>query len=226
MRYITSQPGGVVHDIGVSSGVTSCDFYDLITSAEEVMFFISDKYTRYYCAGSYIVRIYDVNKTFLYGYLLWLVAKKREGWRYIISTLLYWIIRESFPADQRFHEICLFDTQARQYLTEGKLRNIEYDVFETELLNRFTFVRCMNVLNRDSWFSDESISVALSLISKSIVEGGVLQVGRSRDNGLHDVSFFKKSGTNLILVENVGQGTELIDLIEATNGGNEPIITQ
>jgi hypothetical protein len=215
-KHVKPGTPNIVHDIGVSSGITSCDFYDSVFSKLKAEYFISDKYTRYYYTGRRVIRIFDVDRRLLYGSVFSLLANKGLGRYYPIASWLYWILDHIPPIDVELKEICLLDHRTIAYINEGKLKCIDYDVFRTTIANRFTYVRCMNVLNRNSWFSDEQISKALAAICDSIVEGGILQVGRSRDNGMHDASFFRKDKGRMQLLESVNRGTELMCFVVAS----------
>ena len=67
----------------------------------------------------------------------------------------------------------------------------------------------MNVLNMNSWFADKKILAAIAAICGSIVEGGILQIGSSRNDGMRDVSFFRKERGGMRLLESVNKGSEL-----------------
>jgi hypothetical protein len=208
-KYARTQAMNIVHDVGVSSGVTACDFYDTVFSSLKVEYFISDKYTRYYYTGKRVVRVFDQDQRLLYGYVFSLLADGALQARYSIARWLFRILNIIPPIDVELKEICLFDPRTIAYLSAGKLKSIDYDVFQTKIVDRFTYVRCMNVLNRNSWFPDEKISGAIAAICGSLVDGGILQVGRSRDNGAHDAGFFRKERGGMRLLESVNRGSEL-----------------
>ncbi len=212
-RYVSAHGPNIVHDIGVSSGVTSCDFYDAVFSKLNVEYYISDKYTRYYYTGRQVVRIFDADRRLLYGYLFSLVADKELSRSYPVAKILYGLLERMPPFDKQLKEICLFDPRTVEYLRQGRLRSIDYDVFQSRIVDRFTYVRCMNVLNRNLWFSDEQILKALTAILDSIVEGGILQIGRSRDDGTHDVTFFRKERGHMCLLESINRGSEVGDAV-------------
>ena len=208
-KYVRPEGPNVVHDIGVSTGVTACDFYDAVFATLSVEYFISDKYTQYYYTGRRVVRVFDAEQRLLYGYVFSLLADGTLRPHYSIARLLFGILGRIPPSDLEPKEICLFDQTTIAYLNAGKLRSIEYDVFQTKIVDRFTYVRCMNVLNMNSWFGDKEISAAIAAICGSLVEGGILQIGRSRDDGTHDVGFFRKERGGMRLLESVNKGSEL-----------------
>ena len=76
----------------------------------------------------------------------------------------------------------------------------------------FSFVRCMNLLNL-SYFPRDSIGLALRNVVESLKEGGVLQIGRTHPDGVSHAGFYRKRGTRLQLLHEVGSGTELREVI-------------
>jgi hypothetical protein len=212
-KYVSHHGANFVHDIGVSSGITSCDFYDAVFSKLNVEYCISDKYTHYYYTGKKVVRIFDADKRLLYGYFFSLLADNRLRCQFPVSRILYHILEKIPATDEELKDICLFDPKTIEYLDQGKLKCIDYDVFRTSLAERFTYVRCMNVLNRNLWFSEQQLSKALMAICGSLIEGGILQVGRSRDDGTHDASFLRKERGHMLLLESINRGSEVSEFV-------------
>jgi hypothetical protein len=222
LRYL--QPGrpNVVHDVAVSSGITSCEFVDAIEGAGlKVEYHVSDKYNVYYVDGSLIRRIYSADHELLRGSILGVVADPGQRFPFVGSRLLFEILRLDLrlrPRNEaRARTVDLFDPKAKRYILEGKLRVIMYDPFVGGHEERFTFVRCMNLLNRGLWFSDQQIASAARHLVASLKDQGVLQIGRTDDSvRRNDVTFLRKVGPGrLAVLEHYNSGSETLAVLNA-----------
>jgi len=208
-----------IHDVGVSSGVTSLALYrKLAATGLSLSFCISDKYAVYGRAGRCPVRIIDAQGSVRELYVCGILGK-REGvtTKFPVTRFLYWLLaarRYSEPV----HWFALFDHEVLQHIRRGLIRTVDYDVFATCMADTFSFVRCMNLLNWN-YFPLKSIESALRNLVESLKEGGVLQIGRTLEDGTNHAGFYQKHGTGLDLLQEVGSGTELRELIAKRFGG-------
>jgi hypothetical protein len=72
----------------------------------------------------------------------------------------------------------------------------------------------MNLLNL-GYFPRESIEIALRNVFDSLTEGGVLQIGRTHPDSTNHAGFYRKHGARFELVQQVGTGTVLREMIGA-----------
>jgi len=212
LHFISGKSHPLIHDVGISNGITSVDLYRRL-SADHRSFklFVSDKFAHFYRVGTRFCRIYDRNDKLTRAYIFSIVADKNLHWKYFLSKYSYQLIRAIPYHRQHAVPIMLYDPSLRLLLHEGKIFEIEYDVFNTSHPPDFDLVRCMNVLNL-SYFSPAEISKAIINLTHSLKEGGVLQIGRTTPEGLNNASFFKKVHDQLILVEDVNEGSEIKEL--------------
>lgn len=222
LRYLRPGCPNVVHDVAVSSGITSCEFFNAIDQAGlNAEYHVSDKYNVYYVDGSLIRRIYSADHELLRGSILGVVADARERFPFVGSRLLFEILRLDLrlrPWNQaQARTVDLFDPRARRYILEGKLHVVAYDPFVGGHEERFTFVRCMNLLNRGLWFSDQEIASAARHLVASLKDQGVLQIGRTDDaTRRNDVTFLRKVGPGrLAVLEHYNSGTETLAVLGA-----------
>jgi hypothetical protein len=202
----------VVHDVAVSSGITSCELFDAVCSLENLEFYVSDKYNHLRCEGRLLQRIYSHDGEMLCGYLGPLAAEEKPS-RLLFGTSVLYRLLSRLPRRGGDWEINLFHPRTRTYLRDGRLKEIDYDVFASQIVGRFTFVRCMNILNLNSWFSEVAIRKGLANVVESVADGGVLQIGRTRSDGTNDVTFYEKTTTGLKSVERINSGSELHPLV-------------
>jgi hypothetical protein len=203
----------VVHDIAVSSGVTSLE---LLTALRRcglaVSLSISDKYASYVAVGRRLVSIIDADGALVEMYLCGVLAKRDVSKYFVLTRFLYWLL-----ADVARHTpqkpFVLFDPKVIEQIERGSIQHINYDVFETSMTSTFTFVRCMNLLNLDR-FSSTQVADALRNIVASLRIGGVLQVGRTMSDGANMAGFYLKTDRGLKLLREVGNGTELRALLD------------
>lgn len=204
---------GAIHDIGVSSGITSLDLYRaLATTGIPLSFHISDKYAVYGSTGWCPTRIIDAQGSVTELYLFGVLGKRDVTNKYPVTRLLYWLLADR-PVDGNIRWFVLFHHEVLEHINRGLIHRIDYDVFTTRMSCAFSFVRCMNLLNL-GYFPRESIETALRNIVESLKEGGVLQVGRTHPNGTSHAAFYMKRGARLEVLQEVGGGTELRELID------------
>jgi hypothetical protein len=202
----------VIHDIAVSSGVTSLELLGTLQSRGlPVSLHISDKYAKYATTGRILVRILDADGALVEMYVCGILARSNLSMKFCLSRLLYSLLGGK-SGNHKLKWFLLFDAKVIEHIEAGVIDFIDYDAFETREAPRFTFVRCMNLLNLN-YFSSDKIVSALRNIIGSLKEGGILQIGRTRPDGHNAVGFYIKTGGGLKLVTEVGGGTELRDVI-------------
>lgn len=212
IRYIEESLTPVVHDVAVSSGATSRILYRrMMKNCKTFDFYISDKFSKVYIQKGFVTRVYDADGKMMWGYVGRLVANQRLPFFYI-SKLLFWLVRKDRGSVEGLDSLWLYERQVMDLMNAGEIKHLEYDVFNTQLSPRFTFVRAMNILNLN-YFSEQEITKAIGLLRASLVDGGVLQVGRTSQNGESNVSFYRKYMDKLQLVDTIGKGSEISFLI-------------
>jgi hypothetical protein len=213
---ITEHKLDAIHDVGVSSGVTSLDLYRaLAASGTPLTFHISDKYAVYRSAGRCPARIIDAQGAVTELYICGVLGKRDVSNKFLVTRFLYWLLARR-PIRGPVRSFVLFDHEVLEHIRAGLVRQIDYDVFTTRMPGAFSFVRCMNLLNL-GYFPPESIEIGLRNLIESLKEGGVLQIGRTHPNGTSHAAFYKKHGTRLEMLQEVGSGTELRELIDRLN---------
>lgn len=201
-----------IHDIGVSSGVTSLDLYrTLITTGTSFNFHISDRYAVYGSTGRYPTRIVDADGSVTELYLCGVLGKRDISNKFPVSRFLHWLLADR-PFDGPVRWFALFDHEVLTHIENGLIHRIDYDVFTTNMPCAFSFVRCMNLLNL-CYFPRERIETALRNIVASLKDGGVLQIGRTLPDGTSHATFYAKRGARLESLQEVGRGTELREVI-------------
>jgi hypothetical protein len=200
----------------VSSGVTSLDLYRALTTIGiPFAFHISDKYAVYRCAGRCPARIIDAQGSVTELYVCGVLGKRDVSNKFPVTRFLHWLLADG-PIRGHVRSFVLFDHEVVEHIQKGLIRTIDYDVFTTRMPCLFSFVRCMNLLNL-GYFPPESIEIALRNLIESLKEGGVLQIGRTHPSGTSHAAFYKKNGTRLEMLQEVGSGTELRELIDRVN---------
>ena len=161
--------------------------------------------------GRALVKIVDADGALVEMYACGILAKRDLSHKYWFSRLLYSLLSGE-SRTRKLTWFLLFDAQVMNHIERDLIQVIDYDVFETRETARFTFVRCMNLLNLN-YFSSEKIERALRNIVGSLKEGGILQIGRTSLDGHNMVGFYMNTPSGLRLVREVGGGTELHDVL-------------
>jgi hypothetical protein len=210
---ITTHKLDAIHDIGVSSGVTSLDLYrTLATTGLPFVFHISDRYAVYGSAGRFPTRVIDAEGSVTELYLCGVLGKRDVTRKFPVTRFLHWLLADR-PIKGPIRQFVLLDHEVVAHIEKGLIRRIDYDVFTTRMPCAFTFVRCMNVLNL-GYFRRERIETALRNIIESLKEGGVLQIGRTLLDGTSHATFYVKRGAGLEMLQEFNSGTELRDVID------------
>jgi hypothetical protein len=204
-----------IHDVAVSSGVTSVELYSFLRDRGiPFKLMVSDKFSRYFYRGTMVRRIYAGDKTLLCAYVWWIFADRKCSWKFPISKILFSLVRAFDKPSSPFGEIPLYDFRLLELIREGHVEELSYDIFSTSLPDSFTFVRCMNVLNL-GYFKPDAIRRALSLLKNSLKDQGILLLGRTLPDGANAVSFYKNVSGHLELIRDINGGSEIRHLVES-----------
>lgn len=210
-------PSFKFHDVGVSSGITSLDLLSCIgLSGKQGVMSISDKYSEVYAQGKYFVRVLDVEHNVRSIYLFRILCDPGLSRIFFLSRWLFNFL-SMIPVSGPLRHIYLFSNAVLRAINDGKLQYLRYDVFDScKLKNNFTFVRCMNLLNR-CYFSDAQISLAIEHLRDSLTEEGILLLGRTDDSGCNRASFYQRLGDQLLVIKKFNGGAEIDCLVDYTN---------
>jgi hypothetical protein len=213
VEFLQERPAGPVHDIGVADGSTSLRLLEAIRDRGlSHPVYISDKFSRITIVKSKIPRIYDSEGRMIAAYLGCLIGEKSPP-LFFVNRMLYLLLNKTKqPVDGSTDYISLFAPEVRKSLECGELQELEYDVFRTTATPEFSFIRCMNILNR-GYFTEKQIAAAVRNIGASLKIGGILLFGRTVPNGRCDASFFLKTASGYAMVRQVNHGFENTALV-------------
>jgi len=206
----------VIHDVGVSNGITSLDLLDRFHTRELCpVFYISDKFARcLHVQRGLVTRVYDSYGTLIQGRVGILLADPQASWRFAVSRLLFLLLARTKPRlnDSNVIEIPLYSRSVRDALEAGAMTHLDYDVFSTYVDIKFDVVRCMNTITR-KYFARDRIAAALSNLGRSLKPSGLLLVGRTLPNGRNDATFFRLVADRFVPVRVVNQGADIHDIV-------------
>lgn len=199
----------IIHDIAASVGSTSLELYNKIEDkGMKTKFFISDKYSRFFIYKNlFFTKVFDADYNLLHYYFLCFFADKKLNIGGILSKLLFYFIKLidfSDTDNTKYKEILLYDKRVLNLMDNNKLVHLDYDVLNSEIENKFTFVRAMNIVNGNI-FSPAEMKLALANIKKSLKENGILQIGIT-EGEINRVSFFKLNSNNFYRIKDMNQG--------------------
>ena len=201
-----------VHDVAVSSGITSLYLYNQLLKEDKCQSFcISDKYSELSFEGDGIKRFYDSSGQCAFIHVFGLYAIKQTSRFFFLSKLLFFIFNKA-KSKQQDKSVWLFHPLVKEKIESDKLRLIAFDVFVASHQDSFDLIRCMNLLNTLQ-FSENQIKQAIDNLKSSLVDGGVLLLGRSTMTGEHRASLLQKLDGILVSVKEINGGSELKRLI-------------
>ncbi|NPA68899.1 MAG: hypothetical protein GXO50_09860 [Chlorobi bacterium] len=212
LNYIKKQKNPVIHDIAVSNGISSSELSGkLKTGNIKNEFYISDKFAEIFVKKGFITKIYDSDKNLMFAYIGFLFAADKNIF-FPLTVLLFKLLKKTKIPVNFDYKLLLFHPETLKKIKTGELRYINYDVFNTVIKDKFTFVRVMNILNL-GYFNRQKIKPALENIKKSMKENAILLIGRTNADGINNAGFYKKNNNKLILLEDVNEGSEINSII-------------
>lgn len=222
-ELIAAQDLPRVHDIGVSSGITSVELFERLQAvgANAAKVTVSDRYARFYAQENGLqTDLFDADQRLQCSYLGPLYGDRHTSSKYPLSQ---WLYRRAaaFDGDQA-KPFYLFHPKLLRLIDTGAISVLEYDVLNTKITEPFTYVRCMNLLNL-SYFEESALLQGIGNVKSSIADGGVLQIGRTEQSGENHVGFYHKTRAGLERFEQIGDGSEVHDLIIASNAQTQSL---
>jgi len=213
LRIIASRSLSRIHDVGVSSGITSLELRRQLQAAGfEGEMFISDKFARFRINRRGLsTDVFDSDHNLVCTYLGPIVGDSEDTWKLPISRLLYLRARKRKFDDTDEQGFLLLHPDVLESVNKGDLRFIDFDVFDNSDDSAFDFVRCMNLLNL-GYFSTGKILEGLRTLYSSLAPGGVLQVGRTHLEGGNHVTFYARTTDGFERMDVIGDGSEIDEM--------------
>jgi len=212
-EYIKKQKNPVIHDVAVSSGISSSEFFDFLKSKNiNSDFYASDKYAEINVKKGFITKAYSPENKLIFAYFAWFFAVDKNIY-FPLTVLLYRILRKQKSPISFDYKLLLLHPEISQKINKNEIEFINYDIFNTEINDKFTFVRVMNILNL-GYFDEQKIKTALKNIKKSMKENAVLLVGRTNSDGINNAGFYKKENGQFVLLKDVNKGSEINQIIK------------
>ncbi|MFK7913942.1 MAG: hypothetical protein AB8B93_08515 [Pseudomonadales bacterium] len=214
---IAQQTDASVHDVGVSSGITSVELYTQLKAANvaPLQFSVSDRYAKFYTQthGSQ-TDVFDADQRLQCSYLGPLYGDRHTSSKYPLSVWLH-KRASAFDSDQA-ESFYLFHPKLLSLIEDKHINVLEYDVLTTRPETAYSYVRCMNLLNL-SYFDKPQLLQGIANVRASLRSDGILQVGRTEQSGENHVGFYRNTASGLERIDQIGDGSEIHDLIEANN---------
>ena len=211
--------GDTFHDVGCSSGITTLDLYNRMKAAKlAANITISDRFTSFQIAGKYITQVTCRQDGLRQVYLGKVLFDPNLSSLFFVSKLLFPVFKMvGAPSKQSvsdLEEIRLLDPEVEQLVQGGKMNLLDFNVFEGDE-RQYRFVRCMNLLNK-SYFESDDIAKGLRVLASSVSDGGFLCIGRTNDKRTNNATLFKRSGEHFLIEKQYGNGSEILDIVHST----------
>ncbi|MBF0216424.1 MAG: hypothetical protein HQL30_05445 [Candidatus Omnitrophica bacterium] len=215
-HFIISSNKVLVHDLAVSDGRTSYDFYKLLIkqSPGEIIYFASDILPYVFeisTVGSRVKTIIDKGQNVIQVIFPPFVFNEfsQDNKLYFINLMLKYVIDRTVVKaqlrDVRNNEaklvikkIYLVDKKCRDLMSVDHNFSFEsYDIFD-RATRQVNIVRAMNILN-PTYFPQSDIKIILRNIHDSLLVDGYLIVGSNGDKGsCVDGGIYQKMNTGFI----------------------------
>jgi len=205
-----------VHDVGCSSGVTSLDLMRALNlKNKSYSLTASDRFTELFVYGGSIKYLFDSDRSLRQIYLGRVLCDSHLSKIFFLSRFLFKLLETFSQLNSKLKtskKISLFDRDVQKFIDSGQLEAKSYNIFERDI-NRYGFIRCMNLLNR-SYFSDTQIKVGIINLFESLDYKGYLQIGRTDDHGVNRASVYMKKQRGFSLILQFNGGAEIGNIIE------------
>ena len=212
-EYIKKQKNPVIHDVAVSSGISSSEFFDFLKSKNiNSNFYASDKYAEIRVKKGFITKAYSSENKLIFAYFACFFAVDKNIF-FPLTVLLHKILKKIKVPEKFDYKLLLLHPELSQKINKNEIEFINYDIFNTEVKDKFSFVRVMNILNL-GYFDEQKIKTALKNIKKSMKENAVLLVGRTNSDGINNAGFYKKENGQFVLLKDVNKGSEINQIIK------------
>ena len=205
-----------MHDVAVSSGVTSLNLLDEITkSGKRGCLTISDKFSEMYVQGNILTRVYDADKKLRTIYFFGILFDQNLSKIFFLSKNLFKPLSFLKIGGDLKH-LFILSYSVINAIKEKRIHYTRFDVFSGPTEKKYTFIRCMNLLN-SCYFNNEQIAAAVANLRDSLIEGGILLLGRTIDTDKNRASFYRKEGKKLYLMSEKNGGAEIHSIVESLN---------
>jgi hypothetical protein len=214
VQLITSRSLMKIHDVGVSSGITSLELRRQLDAAGfEGEMFISDKFARFWVhRRGASTDIFDSDQNIVCSYFGPLVGDSEDTWKLPISRLIYRRALKRGFDEKNEESFLLLHPDVLDAIEKSDIGFIDFDVFENQSERLFDYIRCMNLLNL-GYFSTEKIMNGLRTLHTCLLQDGILQVGRTHLEGGNHVSFYERTSDGFAPVKTIGKGSEIAHLV-------------
>jgi hypothetical protein len=214
--------GYSLHDVGISSGITSLELQEQIARRGiQGKFTISDKFVEMYVSDGLVSRVYDAEQQLRNIYIGPFLFDPRLSVYFALSKYLFHLFK-LVPSSHSQRPFLLLAPSVLRAVQSNTLNFQSYDVMQPSVHKAYSFVRCMNLLNL-SYFSSSEIIRAIGHLRDSLVEGGILLFGRTRMPGVNDATFYQKIDGQLCPIKTVEMGTEIHALVEMGNSSGTTV---
>jgi len=217
-----------VHDMAASNAVTSLAMFRTLQRSRRIRVHASDYYDAIHVLTFSdtrwrVVLDTDLRPLQFVGYRLVLSATRPESLRYPINRIVQayakyrlssrlnsdQLQRGELPNGATLRRVMLFHPAAMLAAdTEQKFTLARDDLFAPQP-RPVHVIRVMNALTRRH-FPDPRIAAGIRAVSRNLVDGGLLVLGRNVDeeNGQLRATIYARTGTSLTPVEHLGDGYE------------------
>lgn len=201
-------------DMGVSSGITTSELYELLTSnRNKFCLSASDKYSKIQVLkNSFMTVVLDSNQKIFAIHVLGLFLSDLLSWKYLLSKVLFKISSKFIELDlNKTVEVSLLHKTFQDLIQNKSIKFFECDIFDKIDSNTYDFIRVMNLLNL-GYFEKDKIIIALKNVKLSLRNGGYLLLGRTL-NEINDAGVYRLVNNKFKLIRSINKGAEIHNLV-------------
>jgi hypothetical protein len=224
-----------IMDVGISSGVSTVEWYEQLSGAGIVCEMLATDLTIYaslLTLGSSFGAVIDRHRNILHLDILGRGAPpSATGVQGIFAAAIRLAFRAAMAVDRSLPPLLgqtqeaatgmLLKCEPISLLTKKMKQQNALQVIEDDLVagdrpefkHAFHVIRAANILNR-AYFADATLVQMLNKLKNRLMAEGILMVCRTNDEGINNGTIFRLVGSgNFQILTRIGSGSEIEDLL-------------
>ena len=206
-----------IMDVAVSSGISTVEWYEhLRANGVDCQFAATDStiFAGLLSLTGHFAALVDAESRIIHLDLFGRgTTPEAEGWKGVVIAFFKQVFRFAMRVGLKRKEVLLLSSRLYQYKNRIQIYEDDLTVSnKIEFRNAFHVLRAANILNRLYHTDDVLLRMTRNLVDR-LMDGGLLIICRTEQNGRNHAAIFRRSGRELLPLVRTGDGCELENII-------------